>query len=99
MSGTSDFGMWYSKDTNTNMIGFSISDRACDVSDRKSILGAYFYVGTNPFSFLFLFFFFWCRKQNCVPLSTPKAEYVAPDSCCGKLMWMKQMIEDYGLSS
>lgn len=57
--GQSDFGMWYSKDTNTNMIGFSISDRACDVSDRKSILGAYFYVGTNPF-----FFFFFLVPQT-----------------------------------
>ncbi|KAM2397684.1 hypothetical protein ACFXTH_034458 [Malus domestica] len=29
------------------------------------------------------------KKQNCVSLSTAKAEYVATKSCCTQLMWMK----------
>jgi hypothetical protein len=37
------------------------------------------------------------KKQNSVALSTTEAEYVAADSCCAQLLWMKQTLSDYGI--
>ena len=31
-------------------------------------------------------------------LSSPEAEYVAAASCCSQILWMKQTLQDYGLS-
>ena len=31
-------------------------------------------------------------------MSTAEAEYVAAGSCCAQLLWMKQMLKDYGLN-
>ena len=36
------------------------------------------------------------KKQNSIPLSTVEAEYIAARSCCTQLLWMKQMMSDYG---
>lgn len=38
-------------------------------------------------------------KQNCVSLSTVESEYVVVGSFCSQLLWMNQMIDDYGLKS
>ncbi|WVZ52312.1 LOW QUALITY PROTEIN: hypothetical protein U9M48_003385 [Paspalum notatum var. saurae] len=35
------------------------------------------------------------KKQNCVPLSTVEAEYIAAGSCCAQLLYMKQTLMDY----
>jgi hypothetical protein len=35
-------------------------------------------------------------KQNSVALSTPETEYVAAESCCVQLHWMRQTLKDYG---
>ncbi|KAK6160568.1 hypothetical protein DH2020_003949 [Rehmannia glutinosa] len=91
VGGTTDLGIWYTKDTNTNLVGFSDSDWAGDVVDRKSTTGGCFYLGNNLVSW-------YSKKQNCVSLSTAESEYVAVGSCCTQLLWMNQMIEDYGLN-
>ena len=44
---TVDFGVWYNKDTNAVLAGYSDSDWARNANDRKSRLGGYFYVGNN----------------------------------------------------
>ena len=31
-------------------------------------------------------------------MSTDKAEYVAAGSCCAQILWIKQQLEDYGMS-
>ena len=36
------------------------------------------------------------KKQNSISLSTAEAEYIAAGSCCAQLLWMKQMMMDYG---
>ncbi|KAK6150694.1 hypothetical protein DH2020_015626 [Rehmannia glutinosa] len=63
IGGTTNLGIWYTKDTNTNLVGFSDSDWAGDVDDRKSTTGGCFYLGNNLVSW-------YSRKQNCVSLST-----------------------------
>ena len=73
-----------------NLAGFCDVDRAGNVDDRKSTSEGYFYLGNNMIS--------WHRKKhNSILLSTTKVEYIVAGSCYTQLLWMKQMIEDYGI--
>ncbi|XP_073281948.1 secreted RxLR effector protein 161-like [Primulina huaijiensis] len=92
IAGTVDLGLWYTKETNTNLVGFSDADWAGNLDNRKSTTGGCFYLGNNLVSW-------YSRKQNCVSLSTAESEYVAAASCCSQLLWMNQMIKDYGFNS
>lgn len=47
VNGTSNYGIWFSKDTNTYLVGFSDADWAGSSDDRKSTTGGCFYVGCN----------------------------------------------------
>ncbi|CAL8083511.1 unnamed protein product [Prunus armeniaca] len=91
VSGTVEFGLWYTYDTCVNLVGYSDADWAGCSDDRKSTSGGVFYIGNNLVA--------WhSKKQNSVSLSTTEAEYVAVGSCCTQLLWMRQMLEDYGLA-
>ena len=61
------------------------------MDDRKSTLGGCFYLSNNLVSWM-------SKKQNSVSLSTAEAEYIAAGSCCAKLLWMKKLLHDYGIS-
>ena len=52
---TTDFGVWYSKDTNDVLAGYSDADWAGNADDRKSTSRDCFYVGNNPV--------FWMSKK------------------------------------
>ncbi|BBH07107.1 Leucine-rich repeat protein kinase family protein [Prunus dulcis] len=90
VSGTTTFGVYYSFDSNVELAGYSNADWAGSIDDRKSTTGGCFYIGNNLVSWL-------SKKQNCVSLSTAEAEYIAAGSCCTQLLWMKQMLNDYGI--
>ncbi|XP_073039009.1 uncharacterized protein [Primulina eburnea] len=92
IAGTLDLGLWYTKETNTDLVGFSDDDWAGNLDDRKSTTGGCFYLGNNLVSW-------YSRKQNYVSLSTAESEYVAAASCCSQLLWMNQMIKDYEFNS
>ena len=47
---TTNFGMWYSEDTNDVLARYFDAYWARNVDDRKNILGGFFYVGNNIFS-------------------------------------------------
>ena len=72
---TAEFDVWYSKDTNDVLVGYSDANWAGNADDRKSTLGGCFYVGNNLASWM-------SKKQNSISLSTAEAEYIATDSCC-----------------
>ncbi|BBN67220.1 transposable element gene [Prunus dulcis] len=74
----------------TTTFGYSDADWAGSIDDRKSTTGGCFYIGNNLVSW-------FSKKQNCVSLSTAEAEYIAAGSCCTQLLWMKQMLNDYGI--
>ena len=91
VSGTMDYGIWFSFDTNSSLVGFSDADWAGNADDRKSTFGGCFCLGNNLVSW-------FSKKQKFISLSTAEAEYIAAGSCCTQLLWMKQMLEDYGIS-
>ena len=47
---TAEFGVWYSKDTNDVLVGYSDADWARNADDRKSTSRDCFYVGNNLIS-------------------------------------------------
>ena len=47
VSGTYDYGFFYSKESNLSLVGFSNLDWASNADDRKSTIGGCFYVGAN----------------------------------------------------
>ena len=87
---TTDFEVWYSKDTNDVLAGYSDADWARNVDDRESKLGGCFYVGNNLISWM-------SKKSNSISLSTAEVEYIAADNCCTQLLWMQKLLLDYGI--
>ncbi|KAL0558735.1 hypothetical protein IC582_003317 [Cucumis melo] len=87
--GTSDFGMMYSYDTTPTIVGYCDADWTGSADDPKSTSGGCFFLENNLISWL-------SKKQNCVSLSTAEAEYIATGSGCTQLIWMKNMLLEYG---
>ena len=87
---TADFGVWYNKDTNAVLAGYSNTNWARNADDRKSTSGGCFYVRNN-------LVFWMSKKQNSISLSTAEAEYIAAGSCCIQLLWMQKLPLDYGI--
>ena len=91
VGGTCDYGLFYSKESNLSLAGFSDSDWADNADDKKSTTGGCFYVGANLVTWM-------SKKQNFVSLSTAEAEYIATGSYYSQLLWMKKVLTDYGIS-
>ena len=91
LKGTKDVGLWYPKGTNLYLAGYSDSDFAGCKLDRKSTSGTCHLLGESLITWQ-------CKKQTSVALSTAEAEYVASGSCCAQTLWLKQQLEDYGVS-
>ena len=72
---TLDYGLWYSKDSNACLVGYSNADWVGSVDDRKSTLGGCFYLGNNLVLWI-------SKKQNSMFLSAAEVEYIATGSCC-----------------
>ena len=87
---TANFGVWYSKDTNDVLAGYSEADQAENANDRKSTSGGCFYVGNNLISWM-------SKKQNSISLSTVEVKYIAAGSCCTQLLRMQKLLIDYGI--
>ena len=85
-----DFGIWYSKDTNMNLAGLCNTSCIENAGDRKSTSRGCFNLGNNLIS--------WHnKKQNSISLLTTKAKSIAFGSYWTQLLWMKHMLEDYGI--
>ena len=79
VNGTYDYGLFYSKESNFSLTGFSNSDWVGNVDDRKSTTGGCFYVGANLVTWM-------SKKQNFVSLFAAEAEYIATGICCSQLL-------------
>ena len=91
INGTSDYGIWYSRDSNECLAGYSNADWTECVDNRKSTSSGCFYLGNNLMSWM-------SEKQNLVSLSTTEVEYIAVGSCYAQLLWMKKLLHDYGIT-
>ncbi|KAK2968267.1 hypothetical protein RJ640_019329 [Escallonia rubra] len=91
LSGTLNLGLWYPRNSSIDLVGFLDSDYAGCLVDRKSTSGTCQFLGDALVS--------WhSKKQTSVALSTAEAEYVAAGSCCAQVLWMRQTLQDFGVS-
>ncbi|CAM8920783.1 unnamed protein product [Rhodiola kirilowii] len=88
--GIADYGLWYTKDSNSCLVCYCDADWARNAEDHKSTSGGCFFLGNNLVSW-------FSKKQNSISLSTAEAEYIAAGSFCTQMLWMKQMLEEYGV--
>ena len=63
INGTSDYGIWYSKDSNECQAGFSDADWAKCIGERKSTSGGCFYLGNNLVSWMSKIQFLYLRLK------------------------------------
>nr|GEV83482.1 hypothetical protein [Tanacetum cinerariifolium] len=89
LQGTINTGIWYSKDSSFELIGFLDADYAGCKDTFKSTSGEAQFLGEKLVS--------WSsKKQDCTALSTAEAEYVSLSACCAQVLWMRAQLTDYG---
>jgi hypothetical protein len=87
VQGTLKYGIMYKHvtDGSLKLQGWSDSDYAGDLDDRKSTSGYVFMLGTGAIS--------WSsKKQPIVTLSTTEAEFVAAASCACQCIWLRSIL-------
>ncbi|KAG8482395.1 hypothetical protein CXB51_027330 [Gossypium anomalum] len=88
--GTLDHGLFFSKGQ-FELVGYSDADWASSVEDRRSTTGYVIYLGSNPIA--------WCsKKQPVVSRSSSEAEYRSLANCVAELLWVKQLLDELGMS-
>ncbi|XP_058774832.1 uncharacterized mitochondrial protein AtMg00810-like [Vicia villosa] len=91
ISSTYNYGILYSHNSNTKLLGYCDNDWAgCD-DYRKSTSGGCFFLGDNLISW-------FSKKQNCASLSTVEVEYIEACSSYSQFMWMKQILSEYNVT-
>jgi hypothetical protein len=84
---TLNFVLWYTKSDSNQLSGYTDSDFADNLDDRKSTSGHVFKQGTNLIS--------WSsKKQPIVSISSTEAEYVAATSASCQVVWLRRILKD-----
>jgi hypothetical protein len=78
-----------SKDTGTDLIGWTDSDQAQDPDSRWSVSGYVFDVAGGAVSWV-------SKRQPTVTLSTTEAEYMAASNATKEAIWLRVLLEDLG---
>ncbi|KAL6324847.1 hypothetical protein AAG906_018374 [Vitis piasezkii] len=90
IAGTLELGIWYVFDTHFDVACYTDADWARNVDDRKNTSGGCFYIGNCLVAWM-------SKKQNSILFSIAKVECIVAGSCCSQLIWIKQMLRDYGI--
>ncbi|KAK2414991.1 hypothetical protein QL285_037518 [Trifolium repens] len=93
VKGTANLGTLYQRGVKQALQGWTDSDYAGDIEDRKSTSGYVYTYGSSAIS--------WSsKKQPIVTLSTTEAEFVVAASCACQGLWLKRILchlgEDQG---
>ncbi|XP_022033008.1 uncharacterized mitochondrial protein AtMg00810-like [Helianthus annuus] len=89
VAGSIDLGLWYGKTGSVNLTGYTDSDWASCVEDRKSTSANVFSIGSGVVS--------WCsKKQEVVALSTTEAEYIAATAAACQATWLRKILIKLG---
>lgn len=86
LKGTREYGIFYQKGGSQTLMGYSDSDYAGDMDDRRSTSGHVFFLSNAAIS--------WSsRKQPVVTLSTTEAEYIAAVSSACQGIWLRRLLQ------
>lgn len=84
--GTLEYGLVYSKNNHNNMLsGYSDSDLAGHVDDRRSTSGMAFYLNDSLVTWV-------SQKQRCVALSSCEAEFMAATTASCQAIWLRNLL-------
>jgi len=82
-----NFGILYAHLDHYKLIGYTDSDWAGSLDDKRSTLGHIFHLGSGAIS--------WAsKKKPIVTLSSAEVEYVAATSVACQAMWMRRVLSD-----
>ncbi|KAJ7971970.1 Retrovirus-related Pol polyprotein from transposon TNT 1-94 [Quillaja saponaria] len=85
ITGTIDYGIWYSKVSNFRLCGFTNRDWANSLDDRQSISANVFNLGSRVIT--------WSsKKQATATLSSSEAEYVVATSAACQAIWLRRIL-------
>jgi len=85
LKGTIDYALRYVADCEFRLVGYTDSDWAGSVTNRKSTSRCCFRMGSVVISWL-------SRKQTSVALSMAEAEYIAACSSCSEILWLWKLL-------
>lgn len=86
IKGTLEFGLIYTKDGNNNILsGYSDSDLAGHVDDRRSTGAMAFYLNERLVTWV-------SQKQRCVALSSCEAEFMAATADACQAIWLRNLL-------
>ena len=86
IAGTRDYGIMYASTEKKELIGYTDSDFAGSLDDRKSTSGYVFHLGSGVIA--------WAsKKQPIVTLSSAEAEYVAATSAACQAVWLRRVLD------
>ena len=87
VAGTVNFGIWYGKTTNFRLYGFTDSEWAGCMEDRKSISCFTFSLSSGVIT--------WSSKKHpTTALSSFEAEYMVVASSACQVIWMRRILSD-----
>ena len=87
MKGTKRYEILYTTSENSQLIGYTDSDWAGSIDDKKSTSGYVFHLGLGAIS--------WAsKKQPIVALSTIESKYVVATTAACQAIWMRRMLRD-----
>lgn len=88
VAGTMDYGIWYSQVSIFKLFGFTDSDWAGSLDDRRSTSGNIFTLGSGAIT--------WSsKKQATAALSYSGAKYVAAASSTCQALWLRRLLADF----
>lgn len=85
--GTVNLGCFYGRGNGEHsvLLGYSDSDLAGDINDRKSTTGAMFFLGSSPVTW-------FSQKQKVVAQSSCEAEYIAAATAACQGLWLSRLL-------
>lgn len=86
VKGTLHFGLVYTKGNGSDLLtGYSDSDLAGHVDDRRSTAGMVFYLNEGLVTWT-------SQKQRCVALSSCEAKFMAATAAACQAIWLRKMV-------
>lgn len=87
IKGTKSHGIMYESENDCRLTGYTDSDWAGSIDDRRSTSGYVFQLGSKSIS--------WSsKKQATVALSSSEAEYIASTSAACEAVWLRRILKD-----
>lgn len=85
-----DYRLWYAYSNGCKVVGFSDSDWAESLEDRKSTSWVVFKLGSTIVLWI-------SKKQEVIALSTIEDEYIAISSVACQCLWLRKLLGDCGI--